>query len=94
MPWLWHRLVAKASIRPLAWESPYAAKAALEKAKRQKQNKTKESDQWILMRSVPVLGIYPDKTIIRQDTRTPMFIAALLTIAKTYKEPKCPSAEE
>ena len=33
--------------------------------------------------SLPV--IYPDKTIIRKDTCTPMFIAALFTIAKTWK---------
>ena len=32
--WLWRRPVAMAPIRPLAWESPYAAEAALEMAKR------------------------------------------------------------
>ena len=35
LPWLWCRLVAIAPIRALAWEPPYAAGAALEKAKRQ-----------------------------------------------------------
>ena len=35
--WLWHRLVATALIRPLAWESPYAEGAAQEKAKSQKK---------------------------------------------------------
>ena len=44
--------------------------------------------------ATPLLGIYPDKTIIRKDTCTPMFIAALFTIAKTWKQPKCPSTEE
>ena len=39
--WLWCRLVATASIRPLAWEPPHAVGAAPEKAKRQK-NKTKQ----------------------------------------------------
>ena len=41
--WLWHRPVATAPIRPLAWEPPYAMGAALEVAKRQKnkQNKIK-----------------------------------------------------
>ena len=38
--WLWCRLVATALIRPLAWESPYAQGAALEKAKRQKKKKS------------------------------------------------------
>ena len=43
---------------------------------------------------IPLLGIYPDKTIIQKDTCTPLFIAALVTIAKTWKPPKCPSTEE
>ena len=37
--WLWHRPAATAPIQPLAWEPPYAAGAALEKAKRQKKEK-------------------------------------------------------
>ena len=37
--WLWRRPVATAPIQPLAWESPYAAGAALGKAKREKQKK-------------------------------------------------------
>ena len=40
--WPWCRLVATALIRPLAWEYPYAAGAALEKAKRQKKKGRKE----------------------------------------------------
>ena len=37
--WLWRRLAAAPPIRPLAWESPYAAEAAQEMAKRQKNKK-------------------------------------------------------
>ena len=44
--------------------------------------------------AVPLLGIYLEKTIIRKDTCTPMFIAALFTIARTWKQLKCPSTEE
>ena len=44
--------------------------------------------------TIPLLGIYLDKTIIQKDTHTLMFIAALFTIAKTWKPPKCPSTEE
>ena len=33
---------------------------------------------------IPLLGIYPDKTIIKKDTCTPLLIAALFTIAKTW----------
>ena len=36
------------------------------------------------------MGIYPDKTFLEKDTSTHMFIAALFTIAKTWKQPKCP----
>ena len=43
---------------------------------------------------IPLLGIYPEKTMTHKDTHTPMFIATLFTIAKTWKQPKCPSTEE
>ena len=43
---------------------------------------------------IPLLGIYPDKTTIQKDTCTPVFIAALFTIAKTRKQPKCPSKDK
>ena len=46
--------------------------------------------------AIPLLGMYPEKmkTLIRKDTCTPVFIAALFTIAKTEKQPKCPSTDE
>ena len=44
--------------------------------------------------AVPLLSIYPEKTMTHKDTCTPMFIAALCSIAKTWKQPKCPSTEE
>ena len=44
--------------------------------------------------TIPLLGIYPEKTLIRKDTCTPIFVAALFTIVKTWKQPKCPSTEE
>ena len=45
--------------------------------------------------AIPLLGIYPNKTTIQQkDTCTLMFTAVLFTIAKTWKQPKCPSTEE
>ena len=42
----------------------------------------------------PLLGIYPEKTIIAKDTGTPVFIAALFTIARTWKQPRCPLTDE
>ena len=44
--------------------------------------------------AIPLLGVYPEKTIIRKDTHTPITIAALFTISRTWKPPKCPSIEE
>ena len=44
--------------------------------------------------AISLLGIYPDKTMNCKDTCTPMFIAAVFTIAKTWKQPKCPSTDE
>ena len=44
--------------------------------------------------AIPLLGIYPDKTLIQKDTFTPMFIAELFTIARAWKQPKCPSTDE
>ena len=39
--------------------------------------------------AIPLLGMYIEKTMVRKDTSTPMFTAALFTIAKTWKQPKC-----
>ena len=44
--------------------------------------------------AIPLLGIYPVKTIIQKETYTTMFIAALFTIARTWNQPKCPSTDE
>ena len=44
--------------------------------------------------AIPLLGIYPEKTIIQKDTCTTMFTAALFTIARTWKQPKCPSTDK
>ena len=43
---------------------------------------------------IPLLGIYPEKTIIGKDTCTPMFIEALFTIAMPLKELRCPLTDE
>ena len=44
--------------------------------------------------ATPLLGIYPEKTFIQKDTCAPMFIAALFIVAKTWKQPKCPSTDD
>ena len=40
------------------------------------------------------LSIYPQETIIEKDTCTLMFTAALFTIARTQKQPRCPLTDE
>ena len=44
--------------------------------------------------AIPLLGIYPEKTIIQKESCTTIFIAALFTISSTWKQPKCPSTDE
>ena len=44
--------------------------------------------------TIPLLGIYPEKTRIERDTCTPVFIAALLIISRPLKQPRCPSTDE
>ena len=44
--------------------------------------------------SIPLLGIHTKETRSERDMCTPMFIAALFTIARTRKQPRCPSEEE
>ena len=41
-----------------------------------------------------LLGIHTKETRIERDTYTPKFTAALFTIARTWKQPRCPSADE
>ena len=40
--------------------------------------------------AIPLLGIYPEEIWIEKDTCIPLFIAALFTIARTWKQPRCP----
>ena len=44
--------------------------------------------------AIPLLGIYPEETKVEKDTYIPLFIAALFTIARRWKQPRCPSTDE
>ena len=44
--------------------------------------------------AIPLLGMYPGKTIIEKDTCMPVFITALFTIARKRKQPRCPLTDE
>ena len=44
--------------------------------------------------AIPLLGIHTEETRIERDTCTPMFITALFIVARTWKQPRYPSADE
>ena len=44
--------------------------------------------------AIPELGIYPEQTKIQKRHMYPMFTAALLTTARTWKQPRCPLTDE
>ena len=44
--------------------------------------------------AIQLLGIYPKETKIEIDTSIPLFITALFTIARTWKQPRSPSTDE
>ena len=44
--------------------------------------------------AIPLLGIYPEETKVERGTRIPLFTAALFTIARTWKQPRCPLTYE
>ena len=44
--------------------------------------------------AIPLLGIHIEETRSERDTCTPVFIAALFIIARTWKQPRCPLADE
>ena len=44
--------------------------------------------------AIPLLGIYPEKTVVQKDTCSPVFTAALFAIARTGKQPKFPLIDE
>ena len=44
--------------------------------------------------AIPLLGTYPEEYKIEKDTCIPLFITALFTIARTWKQPRCPSTDK
>ena len=44
--------------------------------------------------AIPLLGIYSEETKSERDTCIPLFTAALFTIARTWKQPRCPLTDE
>ena len=44
--------------------------------------------------AIPLLGIYPEETRIEKDPCIPLFIPAIFTMARTWKQPRCPSTDE
>ena len=44
--------------------------------------------------TIPLLGVYPKKAVTEKNTCTPMSIEALFTIARIWKQPRCPMTDE
>ena len=44
--------------------------------------------------AIPLLGIYPEETKIEKDTCAPTVFAALFTVGRTWKQPRCPLTDE
>ena len=44
--------------------------------------------------AMPLWGIYPEKTLTEKGTRTPMFLTALFTLDRTWKQLRCPSIDK
>ena len=54
----------------------------------------RQPSDWEKIIAIPLLGIHTEETRSERDTCTPMFITALFTIARIWKQPRCPSADE
>ena len=80
--WLWRGPVAVAPIGPLAWESPYAVAAALEKAKRQKKKKKKAQEAFFAHSKDIFLSLYflSHRLLKTQDQNCPQASSPLLKI--------------
>ena len=48
----------------------------------------------LLYFAIPLLGVYPEEKMATKDKRTPVLIVALSTMAKIWKQPKCPLIKE
>ena len=68
-------------------------KVMFEEAQWGREDDDKSKQNWFDP-AIPLLGIYIEETRSERDTCTPVFIAALFIIARTWKQPRCPSADE
>ena len=59
-----------------------------------KQTKNKLGIKGSYDPAIPLLGIYHEETKIEKDTCIPLFIVALFTIARTWKQPRCPLTDK
>ena len=81
--------IKPASLMSPAWAGGFFTTSATWEAQRKKRMNVKPYDP-----AIPLLGIHIEETRSERDTCTPMFITAVLIIARTWKQPRCPSADE
>ena len=58
------------------------------------KHRGKKEMAWKIVWSFLSIYLEKTKTLTQKDTRTPVFIAGLFTVANTWKQPKCPLTEE
>ena len=75
-------------------ENPLTGIATMENRMAVPLKKSKLKTELPYNPTITLLGIYPEKNMIQKDTCTPMFIAALFTATKIWKQTKCSSTEE
>ena len=44
--------------------------------------------------AIPLLGKYPEKSLVQKDPCSPVFTAVIFTTARTWKQPRCPLIDE
>ena len=72
------------------WQNQYNIVKLKNKIKKKTRNETTIRPS----NPTPRVGLYPEETGVEKDTCIPLFIVALFTIARTWKQPRCPSTDE
>ena len=74
--------------------NPLTMLVAMQTSRATIENSMELEIEWPYDPAIPVLGIHTKDTRIERDTCTPMFITAVFTIAKTWKQPRSSPADE
>ena len=73
--------------------NPLTMMVAMQPSRATIENSMELEIEWPYDPAIPLLSIHTEETKIERDTCIPMFTAALFIIARTWKQPRCPSAD-